>query len=363
MALCALVLLGGCETGERYIDEPEAVLSDIQQDEHVVFFHTSGWLDEARQEWHLPVHGWVYEPEDSTSRKALFAEILDDQFELAPTDETEANFTRRVNLLIADNERDKTIVISLAGRSYVLPASSENGHFMTTLVLPVDEAEKFEVNGLIGYLAVAAESDTRTFTGEIRLVDPAGLSIISDIDDTVKITGVTERKRLLEHTFLLDFTAAPGMAKLYDEWSGDDVSFHFVSSSPWQLYSPLREFLDASGFPWATFNLKAFRFRDETLLNLFKKGTETKPVEIEAILATYPGRKFVLVGDSGEQDPEVYAQLLRKHPHQILQVLIRNVTDETADNERFSTVFESIEPDRWVLFDDPQSLALPDLQP
>ena len=101
------------------------------------------------------------------------------------------------------------------------------------------------------------------------------------------------------------------------------------------------------------------RFRDETLLDLFKKGTETKPAVIEKILATYPGRKFVLVGDSGEHDPEVYAALLRKFPDRVLKVFIRNVTQETADNERFADVFENIDEDRWHLFNDPRDLRFP----
>ena len=150
------------------------------------------------------------------------------------------------------------------------------------------------------------------------------------------------------------------MSQLYNEWSGPDVGFHFVSSSPWQLYSPLEEFLDENEFPRASFSLKSVRFRDETLLDLFKKGTETKPAAIEKILSAYADRKFVLVGDSGEQDPEVYAALMRKFPDQILMVYIRNVTQESADNERFKSVFHNIPQEHWHLFEDPLTLALPE---
>jgi phosphatidate phosphatase APP1 len=136
--------------------------------------------------------------------------------------------------------------------------------------------------------------------------------------------------------------------------------FHFVSSSPWQLYEPLREFLDDAGFPPAGINLKAVRFRDETLFDLFKKGTETKPGIIEGILETYSGRQFILVGDSGEQDPEVYAELIRNYPDQVLKVYIRNVTEESADNDRFTAVFEDIDASDWTLFEDPLTLQLPE---
>jgi phosphatidate phosphatase APP1 len=95
------------------------------------------------------------------------------------------------------------------------------------------------------------------------------------------------------------------------------------------------------------------------LLDLFKKGTETKPKAIEEILNTYPGRQFFLVGDSGEQDPEVYAQIAQKYPDQISKIFIRNVTDEVFDNERFKTVFGDLSEDRWELLDDARDLILP----
>ena len=349
--LALALFLTGCGDSETPSGDISAV-SGLADDENVVLFRTAGWLDEATQEWHLPIHGWVYEPEDSSARKALFKTILEEQFDLVPTDETEPNLERRLNLLIADNERGKTLVASLAGHEHTLPPSAENGQFETTIVVPASDIAEWAIDGQIEYRVGSV-------AGEVRLVAPTGLSVISDIDDTVKISNVTDKASLLEHTFLLDFMAAPGMADQYREWSASDISFHFVSSSPWQLYSPLTEFLDDEGFPWATLSLKTVRFRDETFFDLFKKGTETKPAAIKKILAAYPNRVFVLVGDSGEQDPEVYAALIREFPEQIKKIYIRNVTDEEAGNDRFNAVFGDIDPDRWLLFDSPAGLELP----
>jgi len=364
LLICFALLLTGCGDSESTSKDAATRSSAIKSDEHVVFFRTSGWLNEATGEWHVPIHGWIYEPEDSTVRKTIFETVLEEQFDLSPTEETEPNFVRRVNLLIADNERGKELTVNIAGRDYLLPASAENGHFETTLHIPETDVDQYGAGDFINFSAALAESDesdnSRQFDGEVRLVGPSGLSVISDIDDTVKISNVTDKKSLLEYTFLLDFEAAPGMAEQYRAWSLNDVSFHFVSSSPWQLYSPLTEFLDGEDFPWATLDLKAVRFRDETLLDLFKKGTETKPAVIENILSTYPGRKFVLVGDSGEQDPEVYADLLRTFPDQVLKAFIRNVTQESANNKRFADVFENIDEDRWHLFDEPGHLHAQD---
>ena len=358
LAVCALILLAGCGRDASPAGDADAV-SNIAADETVVFFRTSGWLDEANQEWHLPVHGWIYEPEDSSARKAALEKVLEESFDLAITEQTEGNFSRRVNLLLADSERGKRIVVRIAGRNHVLPESAENGHFEKTIVIPAADAARYSEDGLIKYVAVTRDTESREFAGATRLLAPTGVSVISDIDDTVKVSNVRDRKSLLEHTFLLDFVAAPGMGELYREWSAADTGFHFVSSSPWLLYEPLSEFLDESGFPWATFSLKAVRFRDETLFDLFREGTETKPRAIEEILDRYPDRTFVLVGDSGEQDPEVYAAMLRQRPDQVLKVYIRNVTRETAADERFAAVFEDVDRDRWQLFEEPETLSLP----
>ena len=262
---CFLILFTGCNAGSTTSQPAPGPFSDIARDETLVFFRTAGWLDEERQDWQLPVHGWVFEPEDSTARRKLFETILEQKFDLLVNDDNEANFERRLNLLIADNERGKKIVVEIAGQVHELPASAENGHFSAILSVPASELVDSIEKGRLPYSAVTKSGETREFSGEIQLVAPEGLSIVSDIDDTAKISNVTDHKRLLEYTFLRDFAPAPGMADLYAQWSAQDASFHFVSSSPWQLYSPLEEFLDASGFPWATYSLKAVRFRDETL--------------------------------------------------------------------------------------------------
>ena len=362
LSLCALAALTGCEIEATPPTDVPAAVSDIATDEHVVFFRSAGWLDVDANEWHLPIRGWIYEPQDSSVRRSLFETILNESFDLEVDDDNEANFSERLNLLIADNERGKSIVIELAGQQFELPKSAENGHFEAIMTLSTANVAKYARKGRLPYSAVTSNSENRVFEGEIRLVSPSGLSVISDIDDTAKVSMVTDRKQLIEYTFLRDFEAAPGMASLYEQWSDQDASFHFVSSSPWQLYTPLQQFLDASGFPWATFSLKNVRFRDETLFNLFKEGTKTKPAAIKEILASYPDRSFILVGDSGEQDPEVYAALMREFPQQISEIYIRNVTDASADDARFADVFEGIDPENWHLFEDPGRIDALDAQ-
>ena len=135
LALCALVALTGCEIEATSPTDVTAPVSDIAADEHVVFFRSAGWLDADTDEWHLPIRGWIYEPQDSSVRRSLFETILNESFELEVGEDSEANFAERLNLLIADNERGKTVVVELAGQVVELPKSAENGHFEAIVTL------------------------------------------------------------------------------------------------------------------------------------------------------------------------------------------------------------------------------------
>ena len=261
--------------------------SDIKPDEHILFFNTAGWLDVDNATWHLPVHAWIYEPQDSVVRKGVFASVLNSKYDLKATTDTEDNFHQRTNLMIADNERGKNLMIRIAGRDIALPASKANGHVFTVLKLSAEVVNAFSEQKRLHFFAVTKPDDNRQFVGEVQLVSPFGISVISDIDDTIKISNVTDRKRLFDNTFFKDFREVPGMSDLYQQLVTHGATLHFVSSSPWQLYAPLQEFTRNARFPWATMSLKVVRFRDETLFNLFKKGTETKPEQIEPLLQHY----------------------------------------------------------------------------
>lgn len=333
--------------------------SPLKSDEHLVFMNTDGVYDETEGVWRIPIHAWVFEPEVSLIRKRLVADIFERKYGLVVDDSTRKNFADRVNHFLADNEGGKQIRISIAGETFELPATESNGHSQHTIVLSEKKVAQYANGNVLSFRASLDAPDHRKFEGKVYLVGPSGISIISDIDDTVKITHVTDHAKMFKATFYDDFVVAPGMVPLYQSWIDRGASVHFVSSSPWQLYQPLFDFLTTAGVSAFTVSLKHVRAKDRTILNLFKSGEETKPLQIAPILQAYPNRKFVLVGDSGERDPETYAQLWRQHPEQIVRVYIRNVTLESADSVRFNTVFKDLDQTRWRLFDDPTELELP----
>jgi phosphatidate phosphatase APP1 len=181
--------------------------------------------------------------------------------------------------------------------------------------------------------------------------------VISDIDDTIKITEVRNRHALLRNTFLREFTSVPRMAEFYQLIArSNDAQFHYVSASPWQLHVAIVEFLEIHNFPRGTFVMKEFRWKNRTFLSLFSDPEKYKPTVIEPLLKRFPKRHFILIGDSGERDPEIYAALARQYPEQIAAVYIRDVTGESATTARYTKAFRGLPNELWQVFSNPSEL-------
>jgi hypothetical protein len=330
----------------------------LKSDETITFFPTAAHWDAPTASWKIPIHGWVYEPADSNVRRKAIEFAFSQKYGLTVSTEQKTTFASRVNLFLGDNERGKTVTVEVAGKHYKLPPTKANGHTRTVLTIPESDMKTGTTEGVLQFQAVLPPGDSRTFSGISFLVPDEGISVISDIDDTVKSSYVLNRKKLLSKTFLEEFQAVEGMSEHYRKLAAQGAQFHFLSSSPWHLYQPLSDFLTAENFPPASFHLKDFRFKDKTFLNLFKSGEKTKPEQIREIVRRYPKRKFILIGDSGEQDPEVYAQMISEFGDQILRCFIRNVNEASGKDERFSSIFRDVLSERWQLFRDPKELKV-----
>ncbi|MFH1921907.1 MAG: App1 family protein, partial [Planctomycetota bacterium] len=101
---------------------------------------------------------------------------------------------------------------------------------------------------------------------------------------------------------------------------------------------------------------KQFRLKDSSAFDLLGSQEGYKSGAIERILADFPERRFILVGDSGEQDPEIYAAIARTHPEQVIRIFIRNVDRPEEEPDRFNTAFQGIPEDRWQVFREPGEL-------
>ena len=335
-----------------------AVASTIESGERLVFFTTAARLSVDGRVWSLPIHGRVYRPVNSAARKGLIAQLLQTAYGVVPDRESRTRFDERIDLLLGDNKGGRRVVVRIGSQTQAMPPSAADGHFTGTVEVPAAELAREARDGRVAISAALAPRDPRTFTGTVLLVGPRGRSVISDIDDTVKVTNVLDRRRMLEATFVKPYEAVPGLARLYQTWAAEGTAFHFVSSSPWLLYEPLAAFLEEAGFPPASIGLKQIRLKDSSIQNLFADATQTKPPQIEALLKAYPERTFILVGDSGEKDPEIYADFLRRYPGRIESVFIRSVTEAKATEARLAKLFAGLDRARWQLFTDARELPM-----
>lgn len=336
-------------------------------DEQIVFYPTLGQRVPGKGAWKLEVHGCVFEPEKRGLTLAALREALDlKDIELTPDEQR--IFGERARLFLVDHERGKRVFVRIGDRIFDAGKSKADGHFSGEVLLNESEAQGFQKptdggNGVIQFAAELPSGDARGYAGDVVLLEETGLSVISDIDDTIKITQVRDRSATLRNTFVRPFKPVPGMAELYQNLArSNQAAFHYVSASPWQLGLPLSEFVRSNGFPSGTFALKKFRWKDRSFLSLFADPEKYKPAVIEPLLKRFPNRRFLLIGDSGERDPEVYAALARKYPQQIVGLWIRDVTGETASSERYQRTFRGLSSELWQVFESPVELKLlPDL--
>jgi phosphatidate phosphatase APP1 len=340
---------------------PSREAASLKRDESILIFPGYARLATNSNQWEARIHVWVGELEPRRLALGALGRALGLATEL-DADEA-AMFRERARWFLADNERGKRVSLRVGGQRIVVGPTSANGHAHVDVRLdqatPSDTLEPAAPSEAIEIALDPAGRDS-VARGELHLLAETGLSVISDIDDTIKVTEVADRPAMLRNSFLKPFRAVSGMAELYQAWrTNEGAQFHYVSASPWQLYPALAEFRRANGFPAGTFHLKTFRWKDESFFDLFQSPVQYKLGVIEPLLAEFPRRRFRLVGDSGEADPEVYGELARRYPEQIELVLIRELSGATRESERYRFAFRDVPPEIWSLFGEPPEAAPP----
>jgi len=191
------------------------------------------------------------------------------------------------------------------------------------------------------------------FVGEVAdLSADATYAVVTDIDDTILQTHVTSlfKLRALYHTLVdnaftrLSFKGAP---TLYEELANGVSNVHecnptfYLSRSPWNLYDMLEQFLDDKGFP------KGPIFLRDVGLPYAETPSEFghKEGSILRLIADFPTLKFILIGDSGEKDADIYHSVAKRHPDRVGAVIIRNVKNN-ANARRIQRMFARLPQER-----------------
>ncbi|HXO18988.1 MAG TPA: phosphatase domain-containing protein [Thermoanaerobaculia bacterium] len=321
-AVALLLLAGGCRA------TPPAPETGRQ----IVFFPSLAASSPDGKTWLLTVQGRILEPAEP--RRSDLIQAIDAWASLSGaglSDKEKASrlFLQRVGYLLSDSVGGERVSIRIGDRTFHLPAFDQTGYFTEQIPLAKDDATRLAKDGVISFESVPTTTIPGKFKGQAMLVPEVGISVVTDMDDTIKDTDVLDRKEMLRNTFVRPFKPVKGMPELYSSWKetfGDGIQFHVVSAGPWQLNEPLRDFTMEAKFPIFTWQMRRIDIKPTNLRELVAKPYCFKVQAIEGLMRLFPRRHFVLVGDSGEQDPEVYSTILLEFPNRVDAVFIHQLT-------------------------------------
>lgn len=197
---------------------------------------------------------------------------------------------------------------------------------------------------------LTGENENFSASGEILIPgQDAAFGVISDIDDTILVshsTMILRKLRLLLTRNSRTRKPFPGVEEFYRALQKgingkSNNPFFYISSSEWNLYDLIEDFAAYNNFPKGVFLLREF---NSGLFNLWKQGGrnhEHKFEKINHVFKTYPNMSFVLVGDNGQHDPEIYSRIAHLFPGRVKAIYIRTIRKQK--DERMLKIMADLE--------------------
>lgn len=304
-----------------------------------------------------PLHIVTYRSYGTPTRLYVKGRVLvDKKIKLSEADDT--LWENILNMFKRFNSREipgARVELTLEDQHHEITTDVE-GYFVMNLA----PEKPLELDDIWHTIEVNLTESPVEFEGPVKakahvLVPPpdAEYGIISDIDDTIVRTGATN---LLQtgRTVLLNnaHSRIPfhGVSSFYKSLQlgrngKRNNPFFYVSSSPWNTYDLLYHFLELNDIPQGPLLLRDFGL-DENKLGASDHMSH-KYKEIENILITYPELNFILIGDSGQQDAEIYAEVVKNYPGRILAIYIRDVNIE-KHTTKVVTIFDAFKDAKEV---------------
>jgi phosphatidate phosphatase APP1 len=252
------------------------------------------------------------------------------------------NLVNSVRRLNSDPVPHARLVASIGESAHELRADDE-GFVHEWLKLPTPLADD-QWHALELVLDIPDREGAPRTTSRVLVPSPhAAFGVISDMDDTVLQSDATALVRAAKLMLLENARTRlpfPGVAAFYRALH-DGIAqsiknpIFYVSSSPWNMYDVIADFLDAREIPAGPMML-----RDWDLASALAGHEGHKLLLIREILDAYPWMRFILVGDSGQQDPEIYSSLVSEYPGRILAIYIRDVSRSDQRSAAISVLAE-----------------------
>jgi len=192
------------------------------------------------------------------------------------------------------------------------------------------------------------------------LVPPKGITIVSDIDDILRVTKIYDPKEGLLNSFARNFEPWENMPDIYGNWSRHlpDVHFHYLTTTPEQVTRAYMQFIYAT-YPGGSFDTRPLNFSDVSATLAIRKYL------LNRVFETFPERKFVLVADTSNPDVmKDYPQMVKDFPGQVQCILLRNTTStDSSDKFPYNTAgFEGLDQNQYMFFKNAEDLMGLDIE-
>jgi phosphatidate phosphatase APP1 len=225
--------------------------------------------------------------------------------------------------------RDARVVIEAAGRTR--EARTDRAGFVDCVVdIPKKAADNRETTLTPGWATVRISVEgAETVEAPVRIVDPSvQFGLISDVDDTVMVTALPRPLLAAWNTFVLDEharMAVPGMAVLYERLANayPGAPVFYLSTGAWNVAPTLTRFLSRHLYPAGPLLLTNWGPTND---RWFRSGREHKRATLSRLADEFPDVRWLLVGDDGQHDEEIYAEFAAAHTRQVAAVAIRHLS-------------------------------------
>lgn len=185
-----------------------------------------------------------------------------------------------------------------------------------------------------GWQQITLRSEnSRPVVANVFIADPSvRVGVISDIDDTVMVTALPRPLLAAWNTFVLDEharTPVPGMAVMLERLvrRQEGTPIIYLSTGAWNVAPTLSRFLNRHLYPAGALLLTDW---GPTHDRLFRSGRQHKADNLRRLAAEFPDVRWLLVGDDGQHDPEIYGSFAEEHPDNVAAVAIRQLSPGEA---------------------------------
>jgi len=308
--------------------------------------------------WSLLVHGNVYKqpniPQDKLDGLAN-AFLIDTSVDaLSPSQAKQArNLTAEIYVL---QQGDVNVTLSLNGsaQTATVGPTTDQGDFAVPVVLSVQGLKAGNETDKVQTMDMRVQG-TDTGNATAYLVPSEGFTVISDIDDILRVTKIYEPKQGLLNSFAREFTPWMNMPEIYAGWAkkNPNLHFHYLTTTPEQA---TRVYIDYiySTYPLGSFDTRPLNFSDVDATLAIRKFL------LQRVFETFPQRKFILVADTSNSDiMKDYPEMATTFPNQVHCILLRN-TSATDDGDKFpydTSGFKGLNQTNYMFFTVPDDLS------